>query len=194
MHRVTTSRLLPLLLILVGVVIPHDARAQGFIGPSFGYNFSGDAGCPSATDCEDKNWNFGLSFGALGGFVGFEGEWTHESEFFGERSTDSAAVTTLMGNFMLAPKFAAVQPYALAGLGLIRTEADDAVGESESENDLGWNVGGGLLVFVHRNIGLKADVRYFYSFDAIEILGLDVEQDRRKLDFARAAFGVIFKF
>ena len=38
---------------LFTLVNPAHARAQGFISPSFGYNFGGDAGCLDAVDCED---------------------------------------------------------------------------------------------------------------------------------------------
>ena len=60
------------------MVLPCAAQAQGFISPSLGYNFGGDAGCRSATDCRDKNWNWGGSMGALGSVVGFETELTYE--------------------------------------------------------------------------------------------------------------------
>jgi len=60
------------------MVLPCAAQAQGFISPSLGYNFGGDAGCRSATDCHDKNWNWGGSMGALGSVVGFETELTYE--------------------------------------------------------------------------------------------------------------------
>jgi opacity protein-like surface antigen len=191
----TRSLLSAAVALLSSVVITQDAHAQGFISPSFGYNFSGDAGCRTATDCRDKNWNPGISFGALGGIVGVEGEFTYESEFFGEREDQSTSVMTLMGNFMLAPKISIVQPYALAGIGVIRTSTDDRIGgSSETENVFAWTVGGGLIVFVHPHVGLKADARYYYSFDAFEFLGIELERDRNKLDFARAAFGVVFKF
>src|SRR4029077_21256856 len=122
------------------------AEAQGFIGVSYGYNFAGDAGCRSATDCQNRNWNWGASLGALGSVVGFEGELTHEGEFTGDRA-NPASVTTMMGNFMLAPKISIVQPYGLVGLGAIKTTATGA-GSNDSETQIGWNIGGGVLVFV----------------------------------------------
>lgn len=179
----------------LSLVIAEDANAQGFISPSYGYNFSGDAGCPSVTDCRDKNWNFGLSFGALGRIVGFEGEWTRDNEFFGEAGDESSSVTTLMGNILLAPRIGFLQPYGLAGLGVIRTSVDERVGESsETENQFAWTVGGGLLVYITRHIGVKGDVRYYYSFDAFKVLGLELGRDDRKLDFGRGALGVVFLF
>src|SRR5919108_188110 len=130
---------------LLGVVAPQGAHAQGFISPSLGYNFGGNAGCPTATDCKDKNWNWGGSLGSLGSVIGFEAELTYEGEFTGDRSEETSSVTTLMGNFMLAPRITIVQPYGLLGIGLIRTEVENRIaGSSDSQNQVGWSIGGGL--------------------------------------------------
>src|SRR5262245_55668429 len=134
---------------LFTMVGARPARAQGFISPSFGYNFGGDAGCLEAFDCEDKNWNFALSGGALGSIVGFEAEWLYEKEFLGDVPDQRSSVTTFMGNFMLAPRITIVQPYGLVGIGLMRTSVEDVFGGDESENQIGWNIGGGVMVFVH---------------------------------------------
>ena len=179
---------------LLTLVNPAHARAQGFISPSFGYNFGGDSGCLEAFDCEDKNWNFALSGGALGGIVGFEAEWLYEKEFLGDSPDQRSSVTTFMGNFLLAPRISIVQPYGLVGVGLMRTEVEDVFGDDESENQIGWDVGGGVMVFVHRNVAIKGDVRYYHSFEATDLLGFDLNLDDNSLDFGRFAFGVVFKF
>src|SRR5262245_51995674 len=155
-HETLTRRwrLAAALTALFAVAAPRGAGAQGFLAPSFGYNFAGDSGCRSATDCEDKNWNWGGSLGALGSIVGVEFELTYEGEFTGKGSAPPSAVTTLMGNFMLAPRIAIVQPYGVAGIGAIRTKVENRVlGSSESENQVGWTVGGGLIIFVQEHFG-----------------------------------------
>jgi opacity protein-like surface antigen len=172
------------------VLLPHAAEAQGFVGVSYGYNFAGDAGCRSATDCQNKNWNWGGSIGALGSIVGFEAEFTHAGQFTGDRP-NPASVTTLMGNFMLAPKISFVQPYGLAGLGSVRTTAS---GSGESQTQIGWTVGGGLIVFVQKHVGLEGGVRYYHSLQALSLLGIDLGRDDNKIDFGRASFGVVLKF
>ena len=177
---------------LLSAAVPYTARAQGFIGVSYGYNFGGDAGCQTATNCRNKNWNWGAALGALGSVVGFEGEWTHEGEFTGEGPTRSS-VTTLMGNFMIAPKITIVQPYGLVGIGAIRTKVESVVPEEE-KNQIGWTIGGGLIVYVQKHVGLKGDVRYYHSFQALDLLGFDIGDDRNKIDFGRAGFGVVLKF
>jgi len=99
-----------------------------------------------------------------------------------------------MGNFMLAPKISIVQPYGLVGIGAIRTGAETTPGTRESETQAGWTLGGGLLLFVHKHVGLKGDVRYYHSFEALDLLGIDLGRDNNKVDFGRAGFGVLFKF
>jgi opacity protein-like surface antigen len=171
------------------------ASAQGFISPSFGYNFNGDAGCRTALDCENKNWNWGIALGALGPVVGFEAELTYDGEFTGETPTQKSSVLTLMGNFMIAPKISIVQPYGLAGIGLIKTDLENKVtGASDGKNQIGWTLGGGLIIYVQQHVGLRGDIRYYHSFQALELLGFDLAQNENKIDFGRAAFGVIFKF
>ena len=193
--RIRQWRLAAALTALVVIAVPRVAHAQGFISPSFGYAFGGDTGCRSATDCKDKNWNWGVSFGVLGSFLGFEGEITHTDEFTGESTVQASKVTTFMGNLMLAPKISIVQPFGFVGAGVIKTEAEDLVDTtSDSESTAGWTIGGGLIIYVHRHVGLKGDVRYYHSFEATDLLGFDIGNDRNKIDFGRAAFGVVFKF
>lgn len=176
------------------LVIPRSAGAQGFISPSIGYTFGGDSGCVSATDCENKNWNVGVALGSYGPLLGFEAELTYEDKFLGEAAAGSTSVLTLMGNVMLAPKIAIVRPYGLAGVGLIRTALDQtAGGASATENQFGWTVGAGLVVYVTSHVGLKGDIRHYHAFQDLGVLGFDLANND-KLDFGRAAFGVVLGF
>jgi len=181
--------------VLLNAIAARGAEAQGFISPSIGYNFAGSAGCRTATDCRDKNWNWGGSLGALGSVVGFEAELIYAGEFTGDSPIQASSVTTLMANFMLAPRISIVQPFGVAGVGAIRTGVDNkVVGSSDSETDAGWTVGAGLIVFLHRHVGLKGEVRYYRSFNALDLLDVELERDRNRIDFGRAGFGVVFKF
>jgi opacity protein-like surface antigen len=182
----------------VGVAVlclPAQSAAQAFVNPFVGYNFSGDSGCPEITGCEDKNLNWGVSLGAVGGIVGAELEFAYTDSFFGETSQTTTSVTTIMGNFLLAPRFGPIQPYGVAGLGLIRSKVDLTAGTSvdEDQNNFGYDVGGGLMVFFGRHVGVRADVRYFRSFSVLNLLDLDFLREN-KLDFGRFSGGVIFKF
>jgi hypothetical protein len=51
------------------------------------------------------------------------------------------------------------------------------------------------MVFVHPNVAIKGDIRYYHSFETLDLLGIDFEtEEGNRLDFGRAAFGVVFKF
>jgi len=178
----------------VGAFAPPAVHAQGFISPSIGYNFGGNAGCRSATDCEDKNWNWGGSIGSLGSLFGFEAELTYEGDFTGDRPDHRTTVTTGMANFMLAPKISIVQPYGLIGVGLIKTKVEDKIlNVSDSENQIGWTIGGGVVIYLQQHVGVKGDIRYYHSFESLDLLGFDVLRGN-KIDFGRAGLGLVFKF
>src|SRR4051794_17534472 len=178
----------------------RPAHAQGFISPFIGYNFGGDAGCPEITNCNDKRTDYGVSFGALGSIIGFESELGYTKNFFGETSNQISNVLTFMGNFMLAPKIGPVQPYGLVGLGLIRTSVEGPVASTD-QNQFGWDIGGGLMVFFGQHVGVRGEVRYFHLLQALDFLNLPDLPDLptlglggTKLDYGRAAVGVVFKF
>ena len=191
--------LLFLLVTLLHVSSVRDADAQGFLGASFGYAFGGDAGCPEITNCENKNWNYGFSLGALGNIVGFEAEFLYAKDFFGDIPNQSSKVLTFTGNFMLAPKIGAVQPYGLAGLGLIKTSIDsaDPLLTDTDNNQIGWDIGGGLMVFFGEHVGARGELRYYHSFQALDFLNdlpLPIGENETKIDFGRVSGGVVVKF
>jgi opacity protein-like surface antigen len=179
-------------LILLGSA--RQASAQGFVSPFIGYNFGGDSGCPQITNCEDKHVDWGLGFGVLGSVVGFEAEFGKTSDFFGSTSNQSTDVLTFMGNFMLAPKIGPIQPYVEAGIGLIRTSVEN-VGENVDENQIGWDIGGGVIAFFSRHVGLRGDVRYFHSFQLLDTSKLpNLPINETKLNFGRFSGALVLKF
>jgi opacity protein-like surface antigen len=185
---------LPILAALTFVGSARRADAQGFISPFLGYNFGGDAGCPQITDCKDKQANYGVAFGALGSIVGFEAEVARTNEFFGESSNQSTSVLTFMGNFMLAPKFGPIQPYGVGGLGLMRTSIESA-GQNDDENQIAWNVGGGLIGFFSSHVGVRGDVRYFHALEVLDFSRFpNLPVREKKLEFNRFSVAVVFKF
>jgi opacity protein-like surface antigen len=174
--------------------IAEHASAQAYISPFIGYNFGGDSGCPEITDCEDKRRNLGVAFGSIGNVLGTEFEFSYIDNFFGESPGSSSNVLTLMGNFMLAPKFGLVQPYGLIGVGLIKTHVEASIGGflESNNNNFGWDIGGGMIGYFGDHFGVRGDLRYFHAFQDLEILGLEIQDT--KLDFGRLSGGVVFKF
>ena len=191
---VRRSAAIGMLALLFSVGAANQSSAQGFISPFIGYDFSGDSGCPQISGCEDKNLNVGVSFGSLGNILGSEFELAYAGGFFGDAPGVSSSVLTAMGNVMLAPKLGPVQPYVLAGLGLMKTKVElTTTGLLEtSNNHFGWDIGGGLIGFFGSHVGLRGDIRYFHAFNDLEILGFPIADT--KLDFGRASAGLVFKF
>jgi opacity protein-like surface antigen len=173
---------------------PRRADAQGFISPLLGYDFGGDSGCPEISGCEDKKMNFGVGLGSLGSFLGGELDLSYAKNFFGDAPGYSSSVLTVMGNLLLAPKLGPVRPYATGGVGLIKSNVDFTAASilDSSNNDFGWNIGGGLMIFAGERIGIRGDIRHFHSFQNLDILGLTLSDT--KLDFGRASAALIFKF
>jgi len=175
------------------VAVPLSAAAQGYISPLIGFNFGGDSGCPEITNCEDRNLNWGVAAGSLGNIVGSELELAYAKDFFGKIPGVSNSVLTLMGNVMLVPRFGPVQPYWLIGLGLMKTHVDfSATTIENSENHFAWDTGGGLIIFLGRNVGVRGELRYFHAFSDLDILGIQIANT--KLNYGRAAAGVVFRF
>ena len=182
--------------ITIGITIgtATQARAQVYVSPFIGYDFGGDAGCPDLRDCEDKKVNAGVSVGSMGDIFGVEAEVAYARDFFGEAPGLSSSVMTVMGNLMLAPNLGPLRPYVLAGIGLIKThvELTPASLFTTNDNNLGWDIGGGLMGFFGEYVGLRGDVRYFHSFQDLSVLGFTLGD--LKLNYGRASVGVVLRF
>lgn len=170
------------------------AHAETFISPFMGYNFGGDSGCPKITNCNDKKLNLGVGFGVMGSVIGFEEEFGYAKDFFGSTPGLESSLLTLMSNLMVAPRLGAFRPYALAGIGLVKTHVSLAPANvfTTDDNSIGWDVGGGLMVFFGSHFGLRGDIRYLHSFQRLSLVGLTLSDS--KLDFGRASGAVVFAF
>jgi opacity protein-like surface antigen len=195
----STRRRLLLGILAIGITIGSaaEAQAQGFISPLIGYDFGGDTGCPSLsnlTGCQNKNLNTSVGFGAMGNVLGGEEEIGYASNFFGSAPGLSSSVLTVMSNLMIVPKIGPVRPYVTAGIGLIKTHVDLTIPSifTTDNNGLGWDIGGGLIGFVGAHVGVRGDLRYFHSFQDLNVLGFTLSNS--KINFGRASVGLVFKF
>jgi len=180
------KRLVGVLVLIVpaGLANPLAARAETLVVPWSGFDTAG------------PNVDFGASVGrTLAGIVGVDVEFSDSPGFFGE-GLDSHVLTT-MGNVTVALPFdgahaAGLRPYLTAGIGLIRASLDaPASGYSIVNNDLGANVGGGVLAFLGAHVGVRADVRHVRS---LEDDGSSRGQfDLRPLHFWRTSFGLVLR-
>ena len=186
--------ILGILLIGLTAGAARDATAQGFISPLIGYDFGGDADCPHLTNCEDKRLNAGVAFGTMGNVFGFEEELAYARDFFGTAPGLSSSVLSVMSNLMIVPAIGPVRPYALAGVGLIKTHVELAPSSlfTSDNNNVGWDVGGGVIAFFSPHVGIRGDIRYLHAFQDLKALGFTLSDT--KLDFGRASAGVVLKF
>ena len=197
MKRRLLSRVMLMALTVLACTIaaPGQARAEGFISPLIGFNFSGDANCPAINGCQDKRLNFGIGLGALGNVFGFEEEFAYARDFFGAAPNLRSSVLTVMSNVMLAPKVGPVRPYFLMGMGFIKTHVEFTTISllTTDNNNFGWDVGGGVMVSVAPHIGVRGDIRYFHAFQDLGFVGFALGTGT-KIDFGRAAAAIDFTF
>ena len=99
-----------------------------------------------------------------------------------------------MSDVIVGPQIGPVRPYATGGVGLIKSHisVDAAALLDSSNNDVGWNIGGGLMVFLGEHVGVRGDIRHFHSFQDLEILNVPLSDTN--LDFGRASAALVFRF
>ena len=176
------------------LAMPDSARAEGFISPLLGYDWGGASGCPNITGCEDKKLNLGVGVGSMEDGIGGELEISYAKDFFGRAPGYKSSVLTVMGNVLLAPKYGPARPFATGGLGLIKTNIDFTPTSllDSHNNHFGWDLGGGLMIFVGEHVGVRGDLRHFKSFKDLRDVGITLGDT--KLDFNRASGALILKF
>ena len=137
------NRLAGFLLVVLLIVAPA-AHAQSYISPFIGSNIGGDFGCQPATSCEDTASNVGVACGR-GGAVGFEEEFLYAKNFFGQSTTQTANLLTLMSNLVAGPRIGYVRPYGLVGFGFMKARTQlTASALTSNDTTMSWDVGGGL--------------------------------------------------
>lgn len=173
------------------------ASAQGFVSGFLGTTFSKPPleACSITTGCKDGQRTYGFSVGGLGSIFGAEFDLGSTKAFFGETgAAASSGLTTMMGNVMLAPKIRFVQPYALAGVGVMRLHVDSLTSAFTQieESKLAWDMGGGVFVFFGRHVGVRGDIRHFRGMQGLELLSASIGGS--DLRFNRASAAVVLKF
>jgi opacity protein-like surface antigen len=187
---------------------PRTASADWTLTPFVGWNFGSSAdvtgsGGTTFSNKFEKKLDYGASLLSMGaGPIGFELDLGYSPNFFETstatldsfRFTNTSNVTTLTGNLVVGGHAGSIRPYAVGGVGLLRTNVQDVaqVFSVSSKNDFGMDVGGGVMGFFSKNVGIRGDVRYFRGFrgssDNAAGLGLS------DFKFWRGSLGVSFKF
>lgn len=196
--------------------VSGTAWADWIVTPFVGWNFGGSAdvsGCigdqcgVSASDKFEHKIDYGVSLATMGaGIAGFELDLGYSPNFFATntasnntfRFTNTSNAVTVMGNLILGAPVgghgASIRPYAVGGVGLIRTNVQDfeQTFSVNTKNDFGFDLGAGVMGFFTDAIGLRGDVRYFRSFtgSSSNVTGLGLSSFR----YWRGSVGVSFKF
>ena len=176
---------------------PASAQTGGLVSPFLGV--------VTDTPADENRTIYGASVGFTGNVVGFEVDFGYAPNFFefeddfGEFGSEGS-VTTVMGNVLVGAPLGKVRPYGTFGAGLIRTNIelfDFDLFDDLSANDFGISYGGGVMVFLTDNIGIRGDIRQFrnlQSDDADDDFPEPDELDLGDFKFWRATAGVTFKF
>lgn len=191
--------LLPFVLVGLIVAMPKAARADGYIAPALGATFGNASAQGRADFVADIGWL------PRGEPLGVELDVMYAPSFFGNQGPyGENNVTTVMGNVIVAGgsergRFgsrgrSSMRPYLSGGIGILHetvTTLDAA--NTISNNDLGVNVGVGVMGMTRRNVGLRADVRYFRDL-VDHTVGNTTNIDFGAFHFWRASVGVVFGF
>jgi hypothetical protein len=169
------------------VCAPSVARADGYVNPWAGINFS--------SSVSDNSAGFGVNAGGMGaGVIGGEVAFGFNPDFFGDSGDfGSNHELDLMGNLIVGLPIggthgAGFRPYVTGGVGLIRTHFD-ILNVSTSNNDWGWNAGAGAMGYFNDHVGVRADVRYLRNFSGNFNDGFD----EGNFHFWRTSFGLVIR-
>jgi len=146
------------LLILIALfgVLEGTAGAQSNLVLSLGKLYGGDVQTSSRT--------FGIALGGTGAHsIGSELEYSQTGHMT-DLSGNESKVLTLMAGILVAAHIGTVRPYGIFGYGFIRQRTEASKGSvlsNLSNNDVGYNVGGGVAYKFSRSAGVRLDLRHF---------------------------------
>jgi len=175
------------------VMAPVQARADGYVSPWAGVNFG--------SDIDNGRTSFGVSAGYMGaGVIGGEFDFGYSPSFFGTKNDfGNNTVISAMGNLIVGVPIggtygAGVRPYVTGGVGLMRTQIDGGTlaRVSQSNNQLGFDLGAGAMGWFNQHVGLRGDVRYLRALQDNNP-GPGVDFSAGKFHFWRLSAGVTFR-
>jgi opacity protein-like surface antigen len=140
------------------VSAPAPARADAFVIPFIGTTFS----TPDVGSAENGKVTFGGALGSVGGggIWGFDVDFGYTPKFFGDIPGIDNNLFTVMADVSAGPSITSrggrgVRPYVNFGIGLVHTKFG-----SSSDNNFGWNAGGGVTAMFSSNVGIRGEARY----------------------------------
>jgi len=193
---------------LVLMLTPAAAHADWLFTPTVGTTFGRDTH-------GREHLLLGTSFGWLDydPGIGWEVNFSYAPDFFegndnafefgGHSHVGTLMLNGVIGDLTAGPDATGWRPYATAGIGVIQVRAitQNFAGGGRFDtwvHEVGFNAGGGVLVFLGRRVGIRTDLRYISSLEDDEPSwtkgrsNFDVAPGR--FDFFRATVGVTFRF
>ena len=195
-----TMRRLVLIAAMALCLTPATASAEWIFTPFIGASFAAGTDNTDFDDIIDgSKMTYGGSLAWVGGGVlGFEVDFGYAPEYFeGDDDdvdfVDSSNYTSLMANVMVSAPRGAFRPYAVGGIGLLKTFVDDVDDAFDVDrNALGFNIGGGVMGFFTDRVGIRGDLRYFRQMTEANDDELDFNVTAFR--FWRGTVGVAFRF
>ncbi len=138
----------------MGAAAAPAAAQTSFVG-SLGRAFGGDV--------QSSGTSWGLALGGSGAHsIGSELELSKNPHLATAGGQD-LNVYTLMASLLVSAPIPVVRPYGAFGYGFIRQRSDASSGGllDVSNNDVGYNAGGGVTIRLGRSAGIRADLRHF---------------------------------
>jgi opacity protein-like surface antigen len=131
------------------------------------------------------------------GIAGGELDFGYSPSFFGTQNDfGHNSVIDLMANVIVGVPIGGthgvgVRPFVTGGLGLIRTQIDGGTVAkvSSSNNQLGWNLGAGVMGYFNDHVGLRGDLRYYRDVNGDVVNNIDLG----KFHFWRMSAGVVLR-
>jgi opacity protein-like surface antigen len=182
------------------IVAPAPARADAYVSPWAAVQFGGKLVNLTnlGSDIDRGRAGFGVTAGGMGaGIFGAEFTFGYSPSFFGTNNDfGNNSVIDVMGNLIIGIPIGgshggSVRPFFTGGAGLLRSQIDPGgpFNVEASNNDAGWNVGGGVMGFFNDHFGLRGEVRYNRAFSSNTIAGTNLGT----LNFTRLSIGVVFR-
>jgi hypothetical protein len=203
-HRAASSRILVILVSALSLVVraraasAADKDIRPFVGIKFGtdstfVNPDGAAGQPKIV--------YGATATIVGEIIGAGVDFSDAPGFFtGDLgNVIGSRVTTLTSNLIVAvPRHLTqytLRPYVTAGAGFIRVSIDDPLHAIPvAEIQPAMDVGGGVIGFITKRVGLCWELRRFQSFRTSTDPGISVGALQPQLSFWRANMGIALRY
>ena len=110
---------------------------------------------------------------------------------------NTTAATMVLGVPFGGQRGFGIRPYGIVGIGAVKASGDAFNNLlSVSDYHVAWDAGGGVMMFFTTHVGIRGDVRYIRSLEAVDLLPATpgLELGTGHLDFTRASVGLVFRF